>query len=60
MLTGRLSLRRSQPGDIDAILAVHSGPRACAHNPSDRLTTRAEAENLLQRWNEHWQRFGFS
>lgn len=59
MLTGRLSLRRPQPGDIDAIFAVHSDSQACAHNPSDMLTARTEAENLFQRWDEHWQCFGF-
>jgi RimJ/RimL family protein N-acetyltransferase len=57
--TTRLSLRRPTPGDIDTILAVHSDPRACAHNPSDALSTREEAEDLFQRWNNHWLRFGF-
>jgi hypothetical protein len=57
--TTRLSLRRPTADDVDAILAVHSDPRACAHNPSDALATRAEAEDLYQRWDNHWLRYGF-
>jgi RimJ/RimL family protein N-acetyltransferase len=59
LLTGRLSLRRPTPGDVPTILAVHADPLACAHNPSDALATRAEAEELYQRWDEHWRSFGF-
>jgi RimJ/RimL family protein N-acetyltransferase len=59
MLTARLSLRRPTPGDVDAILAVHSDPRTVMHNPGDALATRDEAVGLCQRWMEHWQRFGF-
>jgi ribosomal-protein-alanine N-acetyltransferase len=57
--TTRLSLRRPTPADIDAIFAVHSDPLACAHNLSDALATREEAEGLYQRWDNHWRRFGF-
>jgi [ribosomal protein S5]-alanine N-acetyltransferase len=59
LLTVRLCLRRPAPGDVDAILAVHSDPRACLHNRSDALATREEAECLFERWDEHWRRFGF-
>jgi RimJ/RimL family protein N-acetyltransferase len=59
LLTRRLSLRRPVTADIDAILAVHSDPRACAHNPSDMLVTRAQAEELYERWDSHWHRFGY-
>ncbi|MPZ81477.1 MAG: GNAT family N-acetyltransferase [Actinophytocola sp.] len=59
MRTERLSLSRPEPGDIDAILAVHSDPRTVAHNPSDALATRAEAEALFARWDEHWRIYGF-
>jgi RimJ/RimL family protein N-acetyltransferase len=38
---------------------VHSDPRACAHNPSDALATRAEAAGLFEYWDEHWRRHGF-
>lgn len=57
--TDRLSLRRPVHADIDAILAVHADPRAVAHNPSDALADRDEAEELFGRWDEHWRRHGF-
>ncbi|HWM00906.1 MAG TPA: GNAT family N-acetyltransferase [Actinophytocola sp.] len=57
--TERLTLRRPILADIDAILAVHSDPLACAHNPSDALATRADAESLFARWDEHWRCYGF-
>jgi ribosomal-protein-alanine N-acetyltransferase len=59
MLTARLSLRRPTPADIDVIYSIHRDRRACAHNPADLLTTRADAEDLYRRWDEHWQRHGF-
>jgi [ribosomal protein S5]-alanine N-acetyltransferase len=59
LLTTRLSLRRPETGDAAAVLAVHADPLACAHNPADALATMAEAEELLGRWQDHWQRFGF-
>jgi [ribosomal protein S5]-alanine N-acetyltransferase len=57
--TARLLLRRPTAGDIDAIFGIHSDPRACLHNPSDRLTQREGAEELYQRWNEQWHRYGY-
>lgn len=57
--TERLSLARPEHGDIDAILAVHSDPRAVAHNPGDALRTRDDAEALFARWDEHWRIYGF-
>ena len=57
--TARLSLRRPTAADIDAIFEIHSDPRTCLHNPSDRLTQRERAEELYQRWNEQWQRCGY-
>jgi ribosomal-protein-alanine N-acetyltransferase len=59
LLTARLSLRRPETGDADAILTVHADPRAVAHNPGDALATRAEAAALCQRWTDHWERHGF-
>ncbi|SCE69614.1 Protein N-acetyltransferase, RimJ/RimL family [Micromonospora viridifaciens] len=59
LTTARLSLRRPTLADIDLIDAVHRDPRACAHNPADMLDTRADAEDLYRRWDEHWQRHGF-
>ncbi|WP_410662074.1 GNAT family N-acetyltransferase [Amycolatopsis sp. lyj-84] len=59
MRTGRLVLRRPAPEDLDAIFALHTDPEACAHNPSDLLETRKEAELLLLRWSHQWDRYGF-
>ncbi len=59
LFTARLSLRRPTAADISAILAIHRDERACAHNPSDRLVTEAEAVDLYHRWDEHWKRHGF-
>jgi len=59
LLTARLSLRRPAAADIDAIFEIQGDPRACLHNPSDRLTRREEAQELYQRWNEQWERYGY-
>ncbi|HKR71410.1 MAG TPA: GNAT family N-acetyltransferase [Streptosporangiaceae bacterium] len=58
-VTRRLSLRRPAPADVDAIFSINSDSRACAHNPSDMVATRDEAQQLFRRWDEHWLRFGF-
>ena len=57
--TERLILRRPIPTDVHAILAIHADSRAYAHNPSDALATLEEAEGLLERWGDHWERHGF-
>ena len=59
LFTARLSLRRPTEEDVPAILAIHRDERACAHNPSDRLGTEAEALDLFHRWDQHWRRHGF-
>lgn len=59
VLTERLRLRRPTVADIDVIHRILSDPAACAHNPADLLTTRAEAEALFRRWDEHWHQHGF-
>ena len=59
MLTERLSLRRPVPADIDAILRLHRDPVACAHNPADMISTRAEAVDRYRRWDRHWTEHGF-
>jgi len=58
LLTARLSLRRPTPADIPAILAIVGDPRASAHNPSDLLTTFAEAEGLYHFWDRQWRTTG--
>jgi RimJ/RimL family protein N-acetyltransferase len=57
--TARLLLRRPHAADLGAVLAIHRDPAACLHNPGDRLQTRAEALDRLQRWTAHWDRHGF-
>lgn len=57
--TERLILRRPIATDVQAILAIHADPRACEHNPADALATLEEAEGLLARWGEHWDRHAF-
>jgi [ribosomal protein S5]-alanine N-acetyltransferase len=59
MATARLSLRRPSIRDLDAIFAITSDPRATFHNPSDAITTGAEAIDLFERWEEQWDRYGF-
>lgn len=59
LLTARLSLQRPTSADIDAIYRIHHDARATAHNPADRLVTRADAEDRYRRWDQHWQRHGF-
>jgi [ribosomal protein S5]-alanine N-acetyltransferase len=59
LLTARLSLRRPTAADIDAIFEVQGDPRACLHNPSDRLSRREGAEELYRRWNGQWERCGY-
>ncbi len=57
--TRRLELCRPVAGDVDAILLVNGDPRAFEHNPSDALASRYDAEQLFERWNEHWDTYGF-
>lgn len=59
LVTARLSLRRPGRADVGRMLALHSDPRACAHNPGDLLTGRADAEARQQAWDAHWRRHGF-
>jgi hypothetical protein len=56
--TPSLVLSRPDREDLDAILAIHSDPRACEHNPSDALATRGEAVGLLECWQDQWERHG--
>ncbi|MFG2841886.1 GNAT family N-acetyltransferase [Kitasatospora sp. NPDC048296] len=59
LMTRRLSLRRPTAGDLDAVLAIHRDPATCVHNPSDALTSRAEAEERYARWDALWQVRGY-
>lgn len=57
--TTRLELRRPTQLDVDTIWRIHSDLRACAHNPSDLLTSIGQAEELYARWDQHWNLNGF-
>ncbi|GLU48523.1 hypothetical protein Nans01_28740 [Nocardiopsis ansamitocini] len=54
-----MSLRRPEPKDVEAVLAVHSDPLACAYNPFDAVFDLDGATERLAHWDEHWQQFGF-
>ena len=47
------------PDDAAAVWAIAGDPRAVEHNPSDLIGTRAEADQLVGRWIQHWERHGF-
>lgn len=57
--TDRLLLNRPGPEDLDTIFALHTDQEACAHNPSDLIETRRDADLLLLRWTHQWTRYGF-
>lgn len=57
--TDRLRLDLPQPSDAAAVLAIAGDPRAVEHNPSDLVSDLAEAEELVGRWIQHWERRGF-
>lgn len=57
--TARLRLDPPVPGDAAAVLAIAGNPRAVEHNPSDLVSDQAEAEELVDRWLQHWQLRGF-
>ena len=57
--TARLTLRRPTAGDLPAIYTLHADPAACAHNPSDAVSTVAEARALYTRWDGQWRRSGY-
>jgi hypothetical protein len=48
LVTRRLSLRRPAPADVHVIFSINSDQRACAHNPSDMLATRDEAQHSCE------------
>lgn len=57
--TARLHLSPPTRADVAAVLAIAGDPRAVEHNPSDLVTSVAQAEELVDRWIRHWERFGF-
>lgn len=57
--TTRLVLRRPVRADAGFVFSVHNDRRTTEHNPGDALHTPEEAEQLLSRWDAHWNRHGF-
>lgn len=57
-MTGRLALRRPSVADLEVVLRLHQNRLAVSHNPSDALNSRAGAQQLLERWIDHWARHG--
>lgn len=58
LLTARLRLRVPASDDVDAVQRIHQDPAAVAHNPSDAVTDRESATELLERWQTRWRRDG--
>ncbi len=59
LVTERLSLRRPVSADAPAVLGILSNPAVVRHNPSDLVTELEDVEALVERWQAHWDRYGF-
>lgn len=57
--TSRLRLTRPGQSDVDAIVRINGDVEATAHNPSDRIRSRSDAEALLEKWTAQWSIYGF-
>lgn len=57
--TSRLCLDPPQKEDAAQILEIAGDPSTVVHNPSDLLSGLSEAEQLVGRWIEHWERKGY-
>lgn len=57
--TSRLHLRRPVPSDIERFYAVYSDPATNRFNPAGPLTSRLQAENMLEIRCTHWQTHGY-
>jgi len=58
ILTDRLSLRRPEPDDFDAIFAIYTDPRVWTHFPSLRPTDPERIAAMIQRWISSWESHG--
>lgn len=58
LTTGRLTLARPAPADLDDVFALHSDPAVWEHLPSGRHTTRARTRVLLESVQESWDAVG--
>lgn len=57
--TERLLLRAPADADLDTLFEVHADPVTNHHSPHGPLHERAEAQELLQQWQAHWQQRGY-
>ena len=54
-----LQFRRIEPGDTDAIHALHSDPATNRYNPYGASGSVEASQALLEEWIAHWQEHGF-
>ena len=57
--TQRLHLRPVQPGDADDLFRIYGDPATNEFNPSGPYPHLQHARTVLNRWLEHWQKYGF-
>lgn len=56
--TGRLVLRKVEPADVDALIALHADPEAVRHRP-EGPDEPDQSRLLFASWLDHWAEFGF-
>ena len=57
--TDRLWLRAVEPGDAEAVFAIHANPATYRFHPAGAARTRKEATARLTRWQREWREVGF-
>jgi RimJ/RimL family protein N-acetyltransferase len=58
LATERLVLRKVEPGDVDAMIALHADPAAVRHRP-EGIGDPEHSRLLFSSWLDHWMEFGF-
>jgi RimJ/RimL family protein N-acetyltransferase len=58
LATARLVLRRVEPGDVDAMIALHADPDATRHRP-EGASPPEHSRQLFASWLDHWTEFGY-
>jgi RimJ/RimL family protein N-acetyltransferase len=58
LATARLVLRKVEPADADAMIALHADPDATRFRPEGRGTPD-HSLRLFSSWLDHWAEFGF-
>ena len=54
----RLVLRKVEPADVDAMIALHADPEAVRHRP-EGVGDPEHSRLLFSSWLDHWAEFGF-